>query len=133
MAYDERILVVDDDPGILETLQECLRDEGYRVETALSVGEALPLLGDERFSLVLTDALVRLRGDRPDYWDAVEQIRVAAGASPVAILSAHSAERFAGLEARGFAALIRKPFEIDDFCTTVRQIIDRSGDGSCSN
>ena len=121
----KKILVVDDDPIILETLQECLYDEGYRVATALSVDAALPLLRADRYSLVLTDALVQLRDDRPDYWAAIEQIRSAAGTSPVAILSAHTADRFAGFEARGFAALIRKPFEIDEFCATVRRIIDR--------
>ena len=126
MSHNARVLVVDDDPVVLETVRDCLSDEGYCVETAPSVDEALLRLGEGHFSLVLTDALVRLRDDRPDYWGAIEQIRAAAGMCPVAIFSAHEAKRFAGLEARGFAALIAKPFEVDEFCDTVRQLVDRA-------
>lgn len=126
MTDPERILVVDDDPAILETLRECLCDEGYDVEMAPTAEAALASLGAGRFALVLTDALVRLRDGHLDYWDAIERIRAAAGATPVAILTGHAPERFAGLEARGFAALIAKPFEIDPFCAAVRRIIERA-------
>ena len=51
----KRILVVDDEPEILEFLQEALDDSGYRTETASSVDEALQQIKIFQPHLVLTD------------------------------------------------------------------------------
>ncbi len=52
---DETILVVDDDPIILESIAELLKLEGYRVSTAASAEQALPKLEEHPYQLVLTD------------------------------------------------------------------------------
>jgi response regulator RpfG family c-di-GMP phosphodiesterase len=49
------ILVVDDEEIVLAALRETLTREGYRVATALSAHEALGLLEEHAFSVVLTD------------------------------------------------------------------------------
>ncbi|MCA9430197.1 MAG: response regulator [Candidatus Omnitrophica bacterium] len=51
----ERILVVDDDPSVLDFLAKLLVRQGYQVETASSFGEAITLLQESPFALTLTD------------------------------------------------------------------------------
>src|SRR5689334_20554069 len=102
MPQTANILAVDDDRAILETVAACLGDEGYHVATAQSADEALPMLREGCFALVLTDALVQMRASGIDYWETVERIRAAAGDTPVVILSGHAATCFAQLEERGF-------------------------------
>lgn len=55
-----RVLVVDDDMAILGVVAEVLEDDGYEVCTAGSGEEAVELLKDDTFALVLTD--IRLPG-----------------------------------------------------------------------
>ena len=55
-----RILVVDDESGILETLKILFKGQGYRVDVASSGKEAITTLDGERPDLVLTD--IRMAG-----------------------------------------------------------------------
>jgi signal transduction histidine kinase len=50
-----RLLVIDDEESVALTVSEVLRQEGFRVETASSGGEAVRLLEDAEYDLVLTD------------------------------------------------------------------------------
>lgn len=54
-------LVIDDDPAILDLMNETLRDAGYRVATAASFEQGVEALEHLRFDLVLTDALAEVR------------------------------------------------------------------------
>lgn len=49
------ILVVDDEPVVLDALRETLARQGYQVETALSAPDAIKLLKQHIFSVVITD------------------------------------------------------------------------------
>ena len=55
MPDQARILTVDDDPIILESLCEFLRLEGYHADGAPNADRALELLAEEQFNLVLSD------------------------------------------------------------------------------
>jgi len=50
-----RILIVDDEPGIRESLSAILEDEGYEAETAASGEECLEALRERSYALVLLD------------------------------------------------------------------------------
>ncbi len=54
----EHILVVDDEPPILEIIHTILTSEGYRVDTAKDAMEALSLLANQRYDLVLSDVML---------------------------------------------------------------------------
>ena len=56
----ERILVVDDEERMLQLLDKLLTGEGYEVRTASSAGEALRILGETDYNLVISD--VRMPG-----------------------------------------------------------------------
>ncbi len=60
MSDEVHILLVDDEVGILETLQILFRNEGYRVSVCSSGPEALGRLAEERPDIVLTD--IRMPG-----------------------------------------------------------------------
>ena len=75
---ETRILLVDDDPIILDALSRFLRREGYTVETAADGTEALEMLAAGRFALILTDVnmprtngLELLRAAKRHYPDVV--------------------------------------------------------------
>src|SRR6185503_11160348 len=53
-----RILLIDDDPAELRPLQEAIERAGHSVASARSGLEALRLLDDERFDVLLTDWLM---------------------------------------------------------------------------
>jgi CheY-like chemotaxis protein len=120
------LLVVDDDPAILDLLRECLRDDGYRVLAAADAEEALTMLSAFRFDLILTDALRVAAAFGGDPWAALSRLRAASGDTPLVILSAHTESSFDGYAERGFAGLVPKPFDIDALSAVIRRAIDRT-------
>jgi DNA-binding response OmpR family regulator len=86
MASKERprLLVVDDDSGITSTFEAILRSEGYDVVTAQDGREALELMRQVPFDLVLLDLLL------PDIdgWTILQRIRDIRPSVRVVILSA---------------------------------------------
>ncbi len=115
------LLVIDDDAAIAMILVDTLDEEGYVVEAATSRQEALARLttgGPERYCLVLSDSFSRPPDD-PFMW--LEQVRTRTSA-PVVIVSAHPERVFNGWDARGFAAFLAKPFDLDVLTALVRSV-----------
>src|SRR3712207_3290142 len=54
----KRVLVVDDDPGVLGLVAEMLRGDGYEVETAQNGVEALAKLREHEPDVVVTDLVM---------------------------------------------------------------------------
>ena len=105
-----RLLLVTEDQDLGEVLCEFLRDEGYAAFMASSVEDALALVTTQTFDVILSD-FFRQRDQVP--YHSVEHLRQAAQPTPVGIMSASNltAEE---VEQRGFACLLKKPFELDD-------------------
>ncbi|REJ82606.1 MAG: sigma-54-dependent Fis family transcriptional regulator [Acidobacteria bacterium] len=81
----ERVLVVDDEEGIRETLAEILADEGYRYHTVGSVGAARAALAEQAFDLVLLDVWLP-DGDGVDF---LVELRSGLFDGPVVVISGH--------------------------------------------
>jgi DNA-binding NtrC family response regulator len=111
------ILVIDDDPALLELAREALADEGYDALTLDNHVDAQRVLSAGRFALVLADTAGPWVADR---WPALEAVRDAAGDTPVVIFSARDPRDFGGYAARGFAGFVRKPFDLDTLLDIVR-------------
>ena len=121
-ARTKKLLVVEDDPAILELVRESLRGEGYRVAVASNVEQAVGALSHTRFDLVLADALGAATTDPlADRWAILERVRDLAGRAPVVIFTAHRPSAFADFKERGFSDLLLKPFDLDDLLDTVRR------------
>ncbi len=72
-----RLLVVDDEPDMLDFVERVFR-RNYRVERALSVAEALPLLAEGTVAVIITDRrMPHVRGE--------ELLTLAAALQPAAI------------------------------------------------
>jgi two-component system nitrogen regulation response regulator NtrX len=106
------VLIVDDEAEIREALESILREEGYLVTTAATAGEALELIRDAAYDVVLLDIWLPDR----DGLDALQEIRQidAASLPEVIIISGHgtieSAVRATKLGAYDF---LEKPLSLD--------------------
>jgi putative two-component system response regulator len=117
-----RVLVVDDEPNICRLLQRFLGRIGYTVRTACSVPEALAILEQESFDLVLTD--LRLPG--PTGLDLLVEVRSRWGGTRTILMSAHADVHAASAAIeRGIDQLIVKPFELVDLGARVEESIGR--------
>jgi len=74
-ARERTVLVVDDDPDILQTLALCLSSEGYAVLMARTAG-ALDLLRQEKPACILLDLMMPVM----DGWQFVSELDQRAGA-----------------------------------------------------
>jgi DNA-binding response OmpR family regulator len=118
----ETILVVDDDPHIVELAALYLRSEGYRVVSASSGAQALQKVADEQPALVVLDLML----PEMDGWEVCRQLR-ARGMLPIIMLTARSDEvdRIVGLEL-GADDYVVKPFNPRELVARVRAVLRRA-------
>ena len=86
MERQSNVLVVDDDPFALRSIADVLRGERYRVVTAASGSEAIDLLKQRPFDLVLTD----LKMPEVDGIEVLRQAREIASQAVVLILTGYA-------------------------------------------
>ncbi|GAB4540695.1 MAG: hypothetical protein Fur0020_10020 [Thermodesulfovibrionia bacterium] len=55
MSEKGKILVVDDEPIVIKSCESILRSEGYSIESAINGRDAINMLGDNNYDLVITD------------------------------------------------------------------------------
>jgi len=123
MAELLHTLVVDDDQGVRFFLEETLQQAGHVVETASSGEEALDLVRDERFDIVVLD--LRLRG-RVDGIRVLEAVRWRWPETTVVILTAHGSLESAMAAIReGVDGYLLKPVEPDEVRRAVQDALDR--------
>lgn len=105
------VLVVDDDPGIRESVREVLDSEGYRILEAADGREALLQLDrlTERCVVLLDLTMPRMNG-----FEVLAELsrRGQADRTPVLVMSANAQLR--DLDFPQVVALLRKPFELDE-------------------
>src|ERR1041384_4497969 len=112
------VLVVDDDPDILQTLALCLSTEGYRVQMAANGKEALEALAAERPSVILLDLMMPVM----DGWQFVAELdKRGQRAAPLLILSADRAVQGHATKLRA-DAFLAKPFDLDELLVKVSQL-----------
>jgi DNA-binding response OmpR family regulator len=115
------VLVVDDEPGILEILTLGLRGEGLTVVTASDVAGGLAALDEARPDLIVLD--VGLPGG--DGFSLLARIRETSDC-PVIMLTARGdvADRVRGLE-MGADDYVAKPFHLDEIIARIRARLRR--------
>ncbi len=103
------VLVVDDDPDILEAICDILGTESYRVARAKNGLEALERVAAERPDVILLDLMMPVM-DGVAFAHALHQ-RPAVSDVPILVISADgNPQRAAAVGAQGYLA---KPFDID--------------------
>ena len=123
-----KILVVDDERAVRESLRRALTLEGYEVELAEDGAEALARLrsGETHPDAILLDVLMpHLNG-----LEVCRRLRAAGDRVPVLMLTARDQidDRVAGLDA-GADDYVVKPFALEELHARVRALLRRSGGG----
>lgn len=120
----KRLLVVDDDPGLLLAVSETLRAEGYEVKTARRGAEALTRIAESLPDLIISD--IRMPG--MDGYQLVKNLRSNPRTRlvPIVFLTAKDeiADRITGFRT-GVDAYLTKPFEPDELAAIVQSILNR--------
>ncbi|MFR9731335.1 response regulator transcription factor [Saccharopolyspora sp. MS10] len=122
-APSARVLVVDDEPNILELLTAALRLSGFEVRGAASGAEALRAAGEFRPHIVVLDVML----PDQDGFTVARRLRERDEAVPVLFLTARDAveDRIAGLTAGG-DDYVTKPFSLDEVVLRLRAILRRA-------
>ena len=119
-----KILLVDDDPGLLRLLSIRLRAEDYEVEAVESAAKALAVLHRFRPDLVLTD----LKMDKMDGIGLLKELQTKSPGLRVVIITAHGTIPDAVLATQsGAFGFLTKPVDKDELLQTVRKAIKVSG------
>ena len=120
---EARLLVVDDEPTILELLAGTLRFAGFDVQTAISGAEALRAAAADRPDLILLDVMM----PDCDGFEVVRRIRSGGPRVPVIFLTARDNvhDRVNGLTLGG-DDYVTKPFSLDEVLARIRAVLRRS-------
>jgi two-component system response regulator MprA len=118
-----RILVVDDDRAVRESLRRSLSFNGYSVELAQDGREALELIASHRPDAVVLDVMM----PRLDGLEVCRQLRSTGDDLPILVLTARDSvsERVAGLDA-GADDYLPKPFALEELLARMRALLRRT-------
>ncbi len=117
-----RLLLVEDDRMIGDSLRNALRQAGFAVDLVRDGKAAEATIGSERFDLVLLDLGLPQR----DGMEILQAMRTRGDRTPVIVLTARDtlAARVGGLDA-GADDYIVKPFELDELLARIRAVVRR--------
>jgi two-component system OmpR family response regulator len=119
-----RVLVVDDEPSIVDAISMTLRHQGFRVEVAETGKEALAVVDRWRPDVIVLDVML------PDV-DGFEVARRLSGDDPpvpILFLSARDTieDKVRGLTIGGYD-YVTKPFSLEELIARLRNILRRTG------
>jgi two-component system, OmpR family, response regulator len=117
------LLVVEDDPNILELLSASLRFAGFDVTTVTSGAQAVDIARDVRPDLVVLDVML------PDLdgFEVIRRLREGGRRTPVVFLTARDAtdEKIRGLTLGG-DDYVTKPFSLEELTARIRAVLRRT-------
>ena len=116
---DRRILVIDDEERLAESLAELLRQEGYRVDAAVGGREGLDRIRKGDYDLIVTD----LRMPEVDGFTVMDYVAKKSPDSALIVITGHASTESA-IEAihQRVADYITKPFELDFLIASIEKV-----------
>ena len=120
------VLVVDDEPGVRESLTRALGLERYSVTGAADGREALEFIAERAWDAIVLDVSM----PEPDGLEVCRRLRGIGDRTPVLMLTARDAvdDRVAGLDAGADDYLV-KPFALKELLARLRALLRRSESG----
>jgi DNA-binding NarL/FixJ family response regulator len=119
-----KILLVDDEPGLRQAVQEYLQESGFAVTVAGNATDAWGLLQQETPDLIISDIMM----PQVDGYEFLKQLRGDSrfASLPVVFLTARgmTSDRILGYQA-GCDAYLAKPFDPDELVALVENLLDR--------
>jgi two-component system copper resistance phosphate regulon response regulator CusR len=113
-----RVLVVDDDASVRESLAKVLREENYEVMVAADGQEAVERFEDYRIDLVLLDLGLPIKTG----WDAFERLTSENPLVPIIIITGQ-ANQYRLAVAAGVGALMEKPLDVPQLLQTMKELL----------
>src|SRR5688572_740193 len=115
------ILIVDDEPGIRETLCSVLEDEGLAVQTAETGEACLEITAKEHFGCILLDIWL---GDGIDGLETLRRLRENGNDSSIVMISGHGNIETAVKSTKlGAFDFIEKPLSLERIVVTVKNAL----------
>ena len=120
---DARLLVVEDEPNILELLSASLRYAGFDVVTAAAGTEAVQAAQRHRPDLIVLDVML----PDMDGFDVIRRLRGGGARIPVVFLTARDAteDKIRGLTLGG-DDYVTKPFSLEEVIARIRAVLRRT-------
>ncbi len=117
-----RILIVEDEPDLLQALSRALRDEGYAVDTAAEGEDGFYKAETYDYDAIVLDVML----PKLDGWEILRRLRKIKK-TPVLMLTAkdQSRDRVKGLDT-GADDYVVKPFDLNELFARLRALIRRS-------
>ncbi|MCP4723525.1 MAG: response regulator [bacterium] len=118
----EKILVIDDEQGVVELLQEVLQNAGYEVETQIDPKKALKNIKKNNYDIIITD----LKMPEVDGIQITEEAKKVNEDIEVVVITGY-ASLGSAIDAlkRDVFDYIFKPFSVSDILVTVKKVIER--------
>jgi DNA-binding response OmpR family regulator len=114
----KRIMVLDDDEQIRQSLLKLLREEGYDVAVAAEGSEAVDKLARERVDLLLLDLNLPVKSG----WDVFERVTSINPVLPIIIITGKPKQSEVAAAA-GVGALMEKPLDIPRLLRTITELL----------
>lgn len=117
-----RILLIEDEPGLVLTLCDLLSAEGYEVDTAQDGGTGLAKAMETRYDLIILDIMLPVKSG----FDVCQELRQSGSDTAVLMLTARSqvSDRVVGLKL-GADDYLTKPFDPSELLARVEALLRR--------
>jgi len=118
--HQHRILVADDEETIRAILKDELEEEGYAITTAVDGEDAIRLLRQDKFDLVLAD----IKMPRADGFEVLRTVKAEQPSVRVIMLTGFADLKNA-IESKRLGAddFVSKPYDIVDLVTTIERVL----------
>jgi two-component system OmpR family response regulator len=129
-ADGSRVLVVDDEPNIVELISMALRFQGFVVETAASGRETIVAVGTFKPHLIVLDVML---GDMEGF-EVAERLGAQRAGVPIVFLTARDSteDKVRGLSGGG-DDYMTKPFSLEELVARIRTILRRTGQAAADS
>lgn len=114
----KKIMVVDDEPDIRETVKAVLEKNGFDVITAINGDDGLRKLRNNKVDLILMDIMM----PGTPVSKIIEKIKETK-ICYLSVVRTSEAEREQLLKSKNIVGFIQKPFDIDDLLKTVKKLL----------
>ena len=120
-----RLLIVEDEAGLADTLQEILRDERYEADVASDGEEGYYMGKSGIYEMIILDGML----PKMDGYDILKKWRAEKISVPVLMLTARSelGDKLKGLNL-GADDYLTKPFEMEELLARIRVVLRRQGE-----
>src|SRR5262245_13627688 len=122
-VMNKRVLLIEDEPGLVLTLTDRLTSEGYRVESARDGETGLERATIEAFDAIILDVML----PRKNGFDVCRDLRQRGVGAPILMLTARGqvVDKVVGLKL-GADDYLTKPFEMIELLARVEALLRRT-------